>query len=118
MELDYAALGERVRKFRKKKGLTQAILGEQVGIEPSNISHIERAASKVGLSTLVKIANALSCSVDDLLCDSIVCEREAYENQLVRLTNDCAPEELRFIADLVQAVMDIIKKRTSGQSDT
>lgn len=118
MELDYAALGERIRKFRKEKGLTQAILGEQVGIEPSNISHIERAASKVGLNTLVKIANALSCSVDDLLCDSIVCEREAYENQLVRLTNDCTPGELRFVTDLVQAVIDIIEKRNNGQCDT
>ena len=63
MDLDYAALGKRIRTIRKKKQMTQEYLAEQVGIEPSNISHIERAASKVGLGTLVKIANALQCSV-------------------------------------------------------
>ena len=46
MDLDYAALGKRIRTIRKKKQMTQEYLAEQVGIEPSNISHIERAASK------------------------------------------------------------------------
>ena len=59
MELDYVALGERIRQRRQEKGLTQGYVAEQAGIESSNISHIERAASKVGLGTLVKIANIL-----------------------------------------------------------
>ena len=44
MELDYVALGERIRQRRQEKGLTQSYVAEQAGIEPSNISHIERAA--------------------------------------------------------------------------
>ena len=64
-------------------------------LEASNISHIERGASKVGLGSLVKIANVLQCSVDDLLCDSLLWEREAFENELVKLTGDCTPAELR-----------------------
>lgn len=86
-------------------------MAEKIGIEPSNISHIERAASKVGLGTLVKIANVLDCSVDDLLCDSILCEREAFENQLVSLSKDCSPKELRLITDLVRAMKDSLRKR-------
>ena len=39
MDLDYAALGKRIRTIRKKKQMTQEYLAEQVGIEPSNISH-------------------------------------------------------------------------------
>lgn len=111
MDLDYAALGKRIRTIRKKKQMTQEYLAEQVGIEPSNISHIERAASKVGLGTLVKIANALQCSVDDLLCDSILCEREAFENQLLEISKDCTPKELRMLADLAQAMKDSMRRR-------
>jgi transcriptional regulator with XRE-family HTH domain len=111
MELDYVALGERIRCIRKDRGLTQNYLAEQVGIEPSNISHIERAVSKVGLGTLVKIANVFECSVDDLLCDSIHSEREAFENQLVELSKDCTPKELRMMIDMVRALKVSMRKR-------
>ena len=67
MELDYRAIGEQIRQRRQRKGLTQSSLAEQAGIEPSNISHIERATSRIGLSTLVKIANILECTTNDLL---------------------------------------------------
>ena len=111
MELDYVALGQRIRSVRKSKDMTQSALAEQVGIEPSNISHIERAVSKVGLATLVGIANALECSMDDLLCDSIACERESFENQLVELSKDCTPKELRLLIDLVRAMKVSMRNR-------
>lgn len=111
MEINYEALGERINRLRKAKGITQSTLAERVGIEPSNISHIERAASKVGLGTLVKIANILECSVDDLLCDSILCEREAFENELTRIVKDCTPKELRMITDLAMAMKESMRKR-------
>lgn len=111
LELNYEALGQRINRFRKEKGITQSLLAERVGIEPSNISHIERAASKVGLGTLVKIANVLGCSVDDLLCDSILCEREAFEHELTKIVKDCSPKELRMITDLATAMKESMRKR-------
>ena len=71
MELDYTAIGIRIRRFRKERGITQQVLAEMSGQEPSNISHIERGATKLGLPTIVSIANALEVTVDDLLCDSL-----------------------------------------------
>ena len=112
MDLDYQALGARIREFRKSRGMTQNRLAELVGIESSNISHIERAVSKVGLATLVGIANNLGCSVDDLLCDSIQCEREAFENQLVELSKDCNPTELRMLTDLARALKESMRRRS------
>ncbi len=111
MEINYEALGTRINRLRKAKGITQSALAERVGIEPSNISHIERAASKVGLGTLVKIANVLECSVNDLLCDSILCERESFENELTRIVKDCTPKELRMITDLAMAMKESMRKR-------
>ena len=60
MELDYQAIGVRVRRFRKLQGLTQQALAERSDQEPSNISHIERGATKLSLPTLVSLANALA----------------------------------------------------------
>lgn len=111
MDLDYIALGERIRARRREKRLTQNALAELVELEPSNISHIERSVSKVGLNSLVKIANALSCTTDDLLCDSLQYEREAFEGELVRLSRDCTPKELRLITDLVRAMKESMRQR-------
>ncbi len=111
MDLDYIALGERIRARRREKRLTQNALAELVELEPSNISHIERGVSKVGLNSLVKIANALSCTTDDLLCDSLQYEREAFEGELVRLSRDCTPKELRLITDLVRAMKESMRQR-------
>ena len=46
-DIDYGIIGARVKELRKAKGLTQERLGELSGIEPSNISHIERGAAKL-----------------------------------------------------------------------
>ena len=71
MELDYQAIGIRIRRLRKEQGLTQQRLAELSSQEPSNISHIERGATKLSLPTIVNIANSLNVTVDDLLCDSL-----------------------------------------------
>lgn len=49
MKIDYSEIGNRIRSKRKQAGMTQAALAEASGIEPSNISHIERAATKLSL---------------------------------------------------------------------
>ena len=71
MELDYRAIGIRIRRLRKTLGFTQQTLAELSNQEPSNISHIERGATKLSLPTLVNIANALGVSTDMLLQDSL-----------------------------------------------
>lgn len=70
LDLDYKAIGIRIRRYRKEFGLTQQALAEMSNQEPSNISHIERGATKLSLPTIVSISNALGTTVDDLLCDA------------------------------------------------
>ena len=47
LELDYTAIGIRIRRYRKKQGRTQQVLAEMSEQEPSNISHIERVTTKL-----------------------------------------------------------------------
>lgn len=41
-EVDYKKLGQRIRERRLTLGMTQQQIAEAIGLEPSNISHIER----------------------------------------------------------------------------
>jgi len=110
MELDYRAIGIRVRRFRKERGITQQTLAELSDQEPSNISHIERGATKLGLPTIVNIANALGVSVDDLLCDSLENARAVFEQEVSELLSDCTHRELKVITNTVRALKDSLRR--------
>ena len=110
MIIDYAAIGKRIRHFREALHITQAELGERSLVEPSNISHIERGATKVSLPTLMKIANALLVSLDDLVYDSLSDNREISVKELNESLSDCTPSELKAIVELVKSTKDILRK--------
>ncbi len=109
MELDYQAIGVRIRRFRKEQGLTQQVLAELTSQEPSNISHIERGTTKLSLPTIVKIANALGITVDELLCDSLTSARTTYELEVVKLLSDCSHRELRIITGTIRALKEQLR---------
>jgi transcriptional regulator with XRE-family HTH domain len=55
-------VGERIKSIRKAKGLTQAVLGEQVELPQSYIGGIEKGERNISLDTLQKLMNALHIS--------------------------------------------------------
>ncbi len=69
--MDYQGLGRRVRRARKLAGMTQCELAERLSISTSFLGHIERGSRKASLETIIKIANELSISLDELLADSL-----------------------------------------------
>ena len=109
-EINYLALGERIRKSRKSLNITQALLGETADVEPSNISHIERGATKVSLPTLVRIANALNVSLDELMYDSVNNNRHISIKELNDILSDCSDSELKAIIEMIISTKKILRK--------
>lgn len=70
-ELNYKLVGQRIRAMRKKRRMTQEQLAELAEISPQHCSGIETGAAKVSLPALIKIANVLEASMDELLMDSV-----------------------------------------------
>jgi transcriptional regulator with XRE-family HTH domain len=109
--IDYISLGKRIRDIRKKQGLTQALLAEKSGVEPSNISHIERAATKLSLPTLVNIANALEVSLDELVYDSLIKNAHISVSSIEELLNDCTAAELKAIAEVIKTTKAVLRTK-------
>lgn len=112
MELNYHAIGTRIRRLRKEQGLTQQRLAELSDQEPSNISHIERGATKLSLPTIVNIANALGTTVDNLLCDSLLNSHATYEQETSKLLADCTHQELKIITGTIRALKELLRAHT------
>lgn len=62
-ELKLDVLGEMIKKARKEQNLTQAQLGELVGVQKAQISKIETNAKDVRFSTIMRVFNALKAKV-------------------------------------------------------
>lgn len=106
MNLDYTDIGNRVRRFRYTLGISQQKLAELSGQEPSNISHIERGATKLSLPTLVNIANALDVSADDLLCGSLPAAKAAFDREAAQILSDCTLEERKIIIGTMRTLRE------------
>ena len=109
--LDYEGIGKRIREKRETKHMTQAKLGELAGVEPSNISHIERAATKLSLPTLVNIANALGASLDELVYDSIDKNAHISFALISELLSDCTPSELKALAEVIKTTKSVLRAK-------
>ena len=110
--LDYTIIGKRIREIRTKRGYTQALLAEKSGVEPSNISHIERAATKLSLPTLVSIANALEVSLDELLCENLKKSTHVFACVIDELLSDCTPAELKAISEVIKTTKAVLRGKS------
>jgi len=59
--------GERVRKERRKRGLSQEQLAEKANVHRTYIGMIERAEKNITLANIEKIAKALKIKISDLI---------------------------------------------------
>lgn len=95
--MDYITLGKNVRKYRLILGFTQEELADKCECSNSHIGQIENARGIPRLNRVVKIANALSVTVDQLL-------KESYSNPEVVYLREIAERIEKYpVARRIQA---------------
>ena len=118
MEIDYKAIGQRIKIARIKKGITQEAVADLIDITPAHMSNVETGKTKVSLPTLIEIANALSVSVDTLLSDNVLTllsdnvltSKIIFEGEAKELFKDCDEYEIRFLVDILKSAKTALRK--------
>lgn len=109
MEINYEAIGRRIRALRKKKNWTQDELRDRAEISKTHMSHIETGTTKVSLPALVSLANALDTTVDSLLCDSVKCSECIFEKDIEAAIKDCSAYELSVIVESIEYLKRLLR---------
>lgn len=109
MGIDYVAIGRRIRQYRLERKLSQEVLSEMADVTPAHFSHIERGNTKPSLPTLIRIANALEITIDDLLCDNVEKSRHVRVRDVDRLLEDCTPQEIRALTEILAAAKKALR---------
>lgn len=103
-------LGEKIKKLRTEKGLSQDALGKAMGVHYTHISRYERNQSSPSIEALRKLAKAFGVSADYLLFDDLdkVALGNIHDSDLLQQfqeldrLNDTIREKAKF---LIQAIL-------------
>ena len=109
-DIDYNQLGKRIKRYRLKAHLTQEQLAEKTDVATSTIAHAENGTSKPSLPLLLKVANALNVTLDQLVCDSLPVIDTYIEKDIADLIADCSTTEKQILRDIIAVTKETMRK--------
>ncbi|MBW7476678.1 helix-turn-helix domain-containing protein [Paenibacillus oenotherae] len=112
--MDYRLLGARLRQERLKHDWTQEALAEKIEVSHAYIGQIERGERSLTLDTLVRLANQLGVTVDDLLQEAIEKSNEHYVNKIKRMVLNRPESEQQMALDMLTVMFSHLDKRSSN----
>ena len=103
-ELDFNRIGNRIRERRNTLGRTQDYLANYLDVDASHISNIEHGRSKVSLTALVGISNALNCSVDYFLVDEYLDSDIPTDNVIIHKLHNCSSDTKEKLSSIIDVL--------------
>lgn len=114
-DIDYTAIGMRIRAARLNARMTQEQLAELTDFSITHISNIETGNTKLSLPALLNIANHLHVTADTLLCDSLDYSTKTYSREAQAILSDCSTAEIRALVDILKASKQSIRSHLETQ---
>lgn len=110
IDLNYKLMGQRLRAIRKAQGLTQEQIAEKAEISPQHYSGVETGGVKVSLPALIRIANALNASMDELLLDSIsVATKPGLMREVETVFADASSDEIYLMLAQAKSLKEALR---------
>lgn len=113
MEFNKIALGNRIQRTRKRKGITQQTLAELVDCSTTHICYCESGRRHMSVETLVRIANALHVTTDELLIDSLENTVKVSNHEFATTLIDCSEYEKQVLLDVLTGTKNSLRSRAS-----
>ena len=99
-------LGIRIKEIRKKKGLTQELLAEMVGINAKYLSNIERGRENPTLNILVKISQSLNTQLYEIFDISEQIGSKENKIKIDNLVKSADPDQIRIILKILSTIIN------------
>ena len=75
-KVDYQKIGQRIKKARMERGMSQSDLGELIGCSNNHVCHVETGQTKVSLAMLMKLSVILDKDCNYFLFDTPYTRKE------------------------------------------
>ena len=106
MALDYTIIGERLKKARLDKNLTQEQLAEQIDVSIAFLSRVERGSSHINLKRLNQICNLLEVSEGYVLNGASSNSDNYLEEDFAMLLKSVPPKTQKLIYNVAKTIVE------------
>lgn len=106
MALDYSIIGERLKKARLAKNLTQEKLAEELDVSVAFLSRAERGNVKINLSRINQICDILGISISDILTGTASNSKDYLTDDFSNLLKNCPPDKIKLIYDIAKVIIN------------
>ena len=106
MSLDYTIIGERLKKARLAKKLTQEQLAEKLEVSVAFLSRAERGNVKINLSRITQLCDLLDTSISDILTGTVSNSKDYLTEDFSNLLKNCPSEKLKLIYDIAKVIIN------------
>jgi transcriptional regulator with XRE-family HTH domain len=103
-----ASIGNRLRRLRKQRDLTQADLARQIGIQQSDLSRMEKGEYRVSLDNLFKILSVFDLNISEFFGDQQGRPEPARQPlshrdmQILHLLRELGPEARQEVEEFIE----------------
>ena len=105
------SVGKYIKKYRKKKNMSQEKLAEILGLSVPYVSMMEGSQKYPALETLINLANALDVTTDQLLCETLKNEYEIKRSVMLDEISELPKREQERIFTVVRAMIEEAKRK-------
>lgn len=106
MALDYVIIGERLKKARLSKGLTQEDLAEALDLSVAFLSRVERGNTHINLTRLSQICSILELSEGEILNGTSSKSSNYMQSDFASLLKKCSPEKQKLIYNVAKVIAE------------
>lgn len=104
-DMDYKAIGLRIKQERNRLGLTQFQLAEKVGISPQYEGKIERGEKKFSFETIVNLVTNLNTSLDYIAFGHLADTQSHERMEMSILANKLPENQISLMNDIIRAML-------------
>lgn len=106
MALDFSIIGERLKKARMDKGLTQEDLAEKLDVSVAFLSRIERGSSHVNLKRLNELCDLLNVTEGYILNGASSTSNKYLTSEFSEILKKCSPEKQKMIYKIAKVIAE------------
>ena len=94
--------GLRIKEIRKSKGYTQEQVAEKIGIEPPNVSKLEKGLHFPLPENIEKISKALKVEIKDLFDFNHFNNKSVLIKQIKEYIDSASDNDIEFLYKIIQ----------------
>lgn len=104
-DIDYKAIGQKLKDERDNIGWTQEEVAEIIGISAAFVGHLERSERSMSLNTLIHFCNLYHITIDYLLSDTLPPQNDNVASQIANMLKTKSADQQAAILDILRSII-------------